>query len=195
MKHLSTFLTGLALTLGLAMNAAAVEYKVIQPEKSKVTFQYKQMGVAMEGRFKKFAAQLNFDPAKPAAAKADIEIDLASIDAGSSDADDEVVGKTWFNVKAFPKATFVAKQIKANGSNQFDVTGVLTIKGKTSNFRSSWPRKAPQVCSRVALSCIAQTLRLAKASGPNSMWWPTTSKLIFNSPPFLANNFSKGTIK
>ena len=135
MKHLSTFLTGLALTLGLAMNAAAVEYKVIQPEKSKVTFQYKQMGVAMEGRFKKFAAQLNFDPAKPAAAKADIEIDLASIDAGSSDADDEVVGKTWFNVKAFPKATFVAKQIKANGSNQFDVTGVLTIKGKSQDIK------------------------------------------------------------
>lgn len=135
MKQLSTFLLSTVLTMGVAMTASAVEYKTIQPEKSKVTFQYKQMGVAMDGRFKKFAAQLNFDPAKPAAAKADIEIDLASIDAGSSDADDEVVGKTWFNVKAFPKATFVAKQIKANGSNQFDVTGVLTIKGKSQDIK------------------------------------------------------------
>ncbi len=135
MKHLSTFVMGAALALGLATNAVAVEYKTIQPEKSKVTFQYKQMGVAMDGRFKKFVAQLSFDPAKPAAAKADIEIDLASIDAGSSDADDEVIGKTWFNVKAFPKATFVAKQIKATGANQFDVTGVLTIKGKSQDIK------------------------------------------------------------
>jgi polyisoprenoid-binding protein YceI len=135
MKHLTTFLLGTVLAMSISASAQAVEYKAIQPEKSKVTFQYKQMGVAMDGRFKKFVAQLNFDPAKPAAAKADIEIDLASIDAGSSDADDEVVGKTWFNVKAFPKASFVAKQIKANGSNQFDVTGVLTIKGKSQDIK------------------------------------------------------------
>ena len=135
MKYPSTFLLGTVLSMSSAITAHAVEYKAIQPEKSKVTFQYKQMGVAMDGRFKKFAAQLNFDPTKPTAAKAEIEIDLASIDAGSTDADDEVVGKTWFNVKAFPKATFVAKHIKATGANQFDVAGVLAIKGKTQDIQ------------------------------------------------------------
>ena len=45
--------------LATAFTAQAVEYKTIQPEKSKVTFQYKQMGVAMDGHFKKFNAQLN----------------------------------------------------------------------------------------------------------------------------------------
>jgi polyisoprenoid-binding protein YceI len=93
------------------------------------------MGVAMDGHFKKFNAQLNFDPAKPAAAQAQIDIDLASVDAGSSDADDEVVGKAWFNAKAFPKATFVAKQIKPAGANQFEVTGTLTIKGKSQDIK------------------------------------------------------------
>ena len=131
MKNITTLVLG---TL-LAICANAVEYKTIQPEKSKVIFQYKQMGVGMDGQFKKFAAQLNVDPAKPAAAQAQIEIDLASIDAGSSEADDEVVGKSWFNAKAFPKATFVAKQIKATGANQFDVTGVLTIKGKSQDIK------------------------------------------------------------
>ncbi|BDU57115.1 hypothetical protein LMORI2_00970 [Limnohabitans sp. MORI2] len=119
----------------LALTAQAVEYKAIQADKSKVTFQYKQMGVAMDGQFKKFNAQLTFDPAKPAAAQAQIEIDLASVDAGSSDADDEVVGKSWFNVKAFPKATFVSKQIKPTGANQFEVSGVLTIKGKSQDIK------------------------------------------------------------
>ena len=131
MKHLIT----LALASVLAVHANAVEYKTIATDKSKVTFQYKQMGVAMDGHFKKFNAQLNFDPAKPAAAQAQIDIDLSSVDAGSSDADDEVVGKAWFNAKAFPKATFVAKQIKPAGANQFEVTGALTIKGKTQDIK------------------------------------------------------------
>jgi polyisoprenoid-binding protein YceI len=135
MNHITKFLLCTVLTTSVVLSASAVEYKVIQPEKTKVTFQYKQMGVAMEGRFKKFGVQLNFDPAKPAAATADIEIDLASIEAGSSDADDEVVGKSWFNVKNFPKASFVAKQIKSTGANQFDVTGVLTIKGKSQDIK------------------------------------------------------------
>jgi polyisoprenoid-binding protein YceI len=150
MKLLTTFLLSTMLTMGMAMTASAVEYKAIQPEKSKVTFQYKQMGVAMDGRFKKFVAQLNFDPVKAAAAKAEIEIDLASIDAGSSDADDEVVGKTWFNVKAFPKATFVTKQIKATDANQFDVIGVLTIKGKSQDIK--FPLKLVTQGNAVVLS-------------------------------------------
>lgn len=129
-KHLT-----LALGTVLALSAGAVEYKAIQADKSKVTFQYKQMGVGMEGQFKKFVAQLNFDPAKPAAAQAQLEIDLASIDAGSSEADDEVAGKSWFNVKAFPKATFVARQIKPAGANQYEVTGALTIKGKSQDIK------------------------------------------------------------
>jgi len=127
-------LSSLALLVGLwgaTQAAQAVEYKAVALDKSKVTFSYKQMGVAMDGQFKKFTPQLSFDPAKPANAKASIEIELASVDAGSSEADDEVVGKAWFNVKSFPKANFVSTQVKAAGPNQFDVTGKLTIKGQS----------------------------------------------------------------
>ncbi len=111
--------------------AHAVEYKTVALDKSKLTFNYKQMGVALDGQFKKFTPQLSFDPAKATTGKASIEIDLASVDAGSSETDDEVVGKSWFNVKSFPKATFVSTSIKPAGPNQFEVTGKLTLKGQT----------------------------------------------------------------
>jgi len=109
----------------------ATEYKTVALNQSKITFIYKQMGVAVEGHFQKFSPQVSFDPAKPANAKAAMDIELSSVDAGSAEADDEVVGKSWFNVKSFPKASFVATQIKAAGANQFDVAGKLTIKGQT----------------------------------------------------------------
>lgn len=117
--------------LALPGIAGADQFSTVQTDKSALTFGYKQMGVGMNGNFKKFAAQLSFDPANLAASKAQLDIDLASIDVGSDEGNDEVVGKPWFNVKAFPKATFVTTAIKSTGANKYEVTGNLTIKGKT----------------------------------------------------------------
>ncbi len=119
----------------LALQAHAAPYQAIVPAKSSVTFSYKQMGVAVDGRFKKFAAQVNFDPAKAEAGKASFDVELASVDAGSSEADDEVVTKSWFNVAAFPKASFVAKQFKQTAPNQYEVIGTLSIKGQSREVK------------------------------------------------------------
>ena len=131
MKHLITALTLSAIAL---TTAHAATYQAVVPEKSSVTFSYKQMGVAMDGKFKKFSAQVSLDTAKPASAKGSIDIDLASIDTGSSEADQEVVGKSWFNVAAHPKASFVLKGLKATGANQYEATGQLTIKGQSRDI-------------------------------------------------------------
>ena len=111
--------------------AHAVEYSVVQAEKSSIQFQSKQMGVTIAGKFPKFSTQLNFDPAKPEAAKVNMSIDIESIDAGSKDANDEVVGKQWFNARAFPAATFTSTGVKSLGGGRYEVAGVLTIKGKS----------------------------------------------------------------
>ncbi len=120
-------------TLGIS-SAHAVEYTTVIPEKSKITFTSKQMGVPVDGKFGKFAAALNFNPAKPEAAKAQIEIDLVSVDAGSKEANDEVVGKGWFNVKEFPKARFVANSVKSVGGSRYEARGQMSIKGKTRDM-------------------------------------------------------------
>jgi polyisoprenoid-binding protein YceI len=111
--------------------ATAVEFKQVQANESTVTFGYKQMGVPMEGKFAKFTAQTSFDPAKLAKAQARIDIDLASIDTGSEEANVEVAGKPWFNAKAFPIAGFVSTSVKGLGENKYEAMGKLTIKGKT----------------------------------------------------------------
>ena len=133
MKHLITTLAFAATALG---SAQAATYQAVVPEKSSVTFSYKQMGVAMDGKFKKFSAQVSLDTAKLDKAKGSIDIDLASIDTGSSEADQEVVGKSWFNVAAHPKASFVLKGLKATGANQYEATGQLSIKGQTRELHA-----------------------------------------------------------
>ncbi len=115
----------------LSSQAQAAEYNQVQNNQSALTFAYKQMGVPMEGKFNKFAAQISFDPTKLASAQAHIDVSLASIDTGSADADEEVAGKLWFNAKTYPLASFVSSGVKQLAGNRYQATGKLTIKGKT----------------------------------------------------------------
>ena len=133
----------LALAAALIASAAmAAELTQFSPEKSQITFVSKQMGVPVDGRFKKFDARISVDPARPESGKAQIDIDLASIDTGSSEADAEVKGKSWFNSAAFPKATFASSQVRAIGNGRYEALGKLTIKGTTRDVTAPFSVKA-----------------------------------------------------
>jgi polyisoprenoid-binding protein YceI len=91
------------------------------------------MNVPVDGTFKKFTAQLSFDPAKPAAGSAKLTIDTASYDLGDESYNQQVRGKEWFDAAQYPNATFVSSAIAPAAGNQFKVSGTLTIKGKSEN--------------------------------------------------------------
>ena len=116
-----------------SLTCHAAEFNQIQAAKSSITFVSRQMGSPVEGKFGKFSASISFDPNNLAAGKAHIEIDMANIDAGSSDANDEVKGKDWFNIKQYPTARFDSTGIKAMADGRYEASGKMTIKGITRN--------------------------------------------------------------
>ncbi len=120
----------LAFGAALAPGAYALEYTALRPEASAITFAYQQMGVGLEGRFTRFDGQISFDPARPEAASTRIEVELASIDTGSPEGNDEVAGKAWFDTPSFPRARFVSQGVKALGDSRYEVSGTLAIKGR-----------------------------------------------------------------
>jgi polyisoprenoid-binding protein YceI len=95
---------------------------------SEVLFTARQIGVPMEGRFKRFAAQIALDPRQPQAGKVSLVIELASV-AMNAETDAELIKPEWFGTAKFPKATFVSSGIKAAGPGRFEVQGKLAIKG------------------------------------------------------------------
>lgn len=99
------------------------------PAQSEVTFVTRQMGVPVDGRFKKFDAALNFDPKQPASGSVSITIDTASAAIGVPEVDTEMPKPIWFNVARFPQATFRSTSIKGLGNGKFEVAGKLDIKG------------------------------------------------------------------
>jgi polyisoprenoid-binding protein YceI len=120
--------------VAVAAPAAALEFSQVDHAASSIEFSYSQMGVPMDGRFRRFSAALAFDPEKPAGARVQVEVDLASIDTGTPELDTEAAGSQWFDTPAFPTARFVAKNIQANGDGRYAVTGSMSIKGRSRDI-------------------------------------------------------------
>jgi len=99
------------------------------PAQSEIVFVSKQMGVPVEGRFKKFDAQISFNPAKPDTSKIAFTVDTGSATLGVPETDAELPKPTWFNVPKFPQATFQSSSVKGLGAGKFEVAGKLSIKG------------------------------------------------------------------
>ena len=132
MKHTTLIATTFALLASLAAPGAFAQQKLV-PAQSEIGFTNKEMGVPVEGKFKKFDAQIAFDPKKPETAKIAFTIDLGSATLGSAETEAELVKPEWFSTKLFPQATFQSAAVKATGPNKFDVTGKLTIKGASQD--------------------------------------------------------------
>ena len=116
--------------------ASGAEFTVLNPQQSSIAFVSKQMGVPVEGNFRKFTARIAVDPARPETGTAQIDINLASIDTGNADADGEVAGKAWFDTKNYPTASFASSQVNSLGKGYYEVLGNMTIKGKTLDVRA-----------------------------------------------------------
>jgi polyisoprenoid-binding protein YceI len=125
----------------LGAEAQAQRVTGVNLDKSAITFVARQMNVPTDGKFGKFALQLLFDPAKLNESRVQLEVDLASIDTGSADGNDEVKGKAWFDVKNYPTAKFVSGAVKSLGGNRYEVAGKMTIKGRTKDVTAPFTFK------------------------------------------------------
>ena len=114
---------------GLCAVATAQTSAKLIPAQSEIGFTSKQMGVPVDGKFKRFDAQIAFDPKQPATGKIAFTIDLASVSMGAAEVEAELAKPGWFDSKKLASATFQSSVIKATGPAKFDVLGKLTIKG------------------------------------------------------------------
>lgn len=131
MKRRMSPVAVLALILAYGAGAQAVEYKDVNRTASQISFTYKQLGQRVYGTFSDFEGTLTFDTQKPEAGHALLKIQLASIDAGSPDANDELQRASWFDTATYPVGVYESTGVKALGDNRYTISGNLTIKGTT----------------------------------------------------------------
>ena len=126
--RLRSFIPSLAMLL-LAAGQSGAQGLLI--DKSEIRFVSKQMGVNVEGRFRKWKANVVFLPKDLAKSKAEFEIDLGSIDLASDESETEIKSPNWFDTAKFPVARFASTLFRSVGSDKYEVMGKLTLKGVT----------------------------------------------------------------
>ena len=113
-------------TVAVAQPAATAK---LVPTQSEITFQVKQSGVPIDGRFRRFDAQLALDPKAPQTGTVAITVDTGSATVGFAESDVELPRAPWFNSAKFPRAAFQSSAIKALGGGRFQAAGKLDLKG------------------------------------------------------------------
>lgn len=87
-------------------------------------------------RFKRFDAQLQFDPEKLAASQLTATVDARSIetdfpDPAQLDFNAQLQDKDWLNTANYPEMTYVSRRVDVTGDNAMRIHGELTLRGVT----------------------------------------------------------------
>jgi polyisoprenoid-binding protein YceI len=138
----------LASSVGLAADKPAAQPEIPQPSTAPVPagayvldklhasllFRVSHIGFSRyTGRFTRFDAQLQFDPADPAKASVNVQIDPRSIDADGAPAGfmATLAGEQWLDAGKFPQMTYRSKSVQRVGKNGLRIDGELTLHGVT----------------------------------------------------------------
>lgn len=118
-------LAGALVSTSYPVGAAPIDVK-----NSSVKATFSQFNVPVSGDFKQFSGDVQFDPAKPDATQAQLNVVTASYDLGDAQYNKEVAGKDWFDSKNHPNGVFKLTSVKPTAGG-FLATGELTLRGKT----------------------------------------------------------------
>ena len=125
-----TLLAALLVT-GFGAAHAEIATYAIDPTHTFVTFEANHFGTStLRGRFDKKEGSVTLDKAAKSG-KADISIDTASVSTGVAALDTHLKGKDFFNAAEFGAARFTADKFAFNGDKVSELTGTLTLLGKT----------------------------------------------------------------
>jgi polyisoprenoid-binding protein YceI len=123
-------LAGTAL-MSVSAQAQSATY-ALDPTHTFVTFEVPHFGVTTNrGRFDKKTGSVQLDKAGKSG-KVEITIETGSINTGTAAFDKHLQSKDFFNSAEFPTAKFVADKFAFNGDKVAEVTGTLTLLGKTN---------------------------------------------------------------
>lgn len=104
-------------------------------EESFIKFSALQQGKEFEGEFTEFDADILFYPDNLDESEVTVKIPVQSADAGDSERNNTLPGKTWFFAKSYPVATFRSDNIIAAEDGGFLAIGSLTMKDITRDVR------------------------------------------------------------
>ena len=129
-----------SLAIASVAQAAPPTWRV-DPAASRIGFVTYWQNAPVNGVFKSWKADIQFDPDDLAASRVVVEIETGSADTAYADRDTEIKKSDWFGIKLFPTATFLSQTFRSIGADAYEADGVLTIKGVEQKLTLSFTLK------------------------------------------------------
>lgn len=126
---------GLCAAAILVCGAAFGAEYTIDTVHSAAIFKVKHMGASWSyGQFTDIAGTLSYDPAKAEASTIEVTIKAESVNTHNEMRDRHLKGPDFFNTKENPTLSFKSSAWKKTGDHTYDVTGELSIAGKSKTI-------------------------------------------------------------
>ena len=123
-------LAAVAMLAAVPAQAAAPAW-VVDKAASKVVLSSSFDGEPVSGTFRRWDADIRFDPKDLAGSSARVSLDTASIASGDADQEAALPHRVWFWSDRYPKATFTTRSFRSLGRGRYAAVGDLTIRGVT----------------------------------------------------------------
>ena len=121
----------IALLTGVASHGQSSVYK-IDPSHTRAIWEAKHFATSTNrGQWDKTDGEITLDKAAKTG-KVDVVIDMTSVNTGSAPFNTHLKGPDFFDVTNHPTARFVSDKLKFEGDKLVEVTGNMTILGKTN---------------------------------------------------------------
>ena len=116
----------------LSASAYAAETYKLDPGHTSVVYRVKYQGVTfVYGRFNGPTGSFVFDEASPSKSSIEMQVDANNIDTAVEKRDKHLRSPDFFNAEEHPLVTFKSTSVKKINSDTYQVTGNLTLLGKS----------------------------------------------------------------
>ncbi|WP_456448694.1 YceI family protein [Thiolapillus sp.] len=117
--------------------AGAVDYEIdTKGMHAFIEFKIRHLGYSwLLGRFNRFKGGFSYDGKHPQKNHVQVEIDVASLDSNHAERDKHLRSARFFDVKKYPKASFLSTSWEDLGEGRAILRGDLTLRGITRNIR------------------------------------------------------------
>lgn len=164
----------LLLSIGLPAQAATW---VLDPNESRVIFNYSYEGIPYQGEFKNVQATFDIDPMRPGSCNFEVTIAINEIYVDSPEVLDYLLDIELFDVDQFPMASFAAENCHLESMNSFVADGTLTFRDQTKplNFPFEFDVELVDGQVRFHLTSVVTIQRLEFGVGQG--YWANTASI------------------
>lgn len=161
---------------------APADEQPVEPSKwrvapqSTIGFQSAWSQGAITGSFRRFTADITFDPDQLDRSAATVTVNMSSVSAGAAEQQNALVGDDWFSVGTYPRAVFTAKRFRHLGGDRYRADGSLKLRGTSRPLTISFTLRISGDVARVSGTATIDRVAFGVGQGE----WSSTADIPAN---------------